>query len=132
MSENGIFPTRLGATNWVSVWLPVLLDRLGGIDTDLTVTFPANVAMSAPTIAPTSTTPATNGGTTYKWSMIGVTNEGRSVSFDLSLPNLTVGEARPVSTEAKLTFRNYAESRVMPSGCLLVWWQGPVGSSGSA
>jgi len=105
-SENGIFATRLGATNWVSIWLPVMLDRLGGIDTDLTVTFPPNVVMSAPSIAPTGTAAVPGGGTTFRWSLIGVTNEGRTVNFDLALANMAVGEVRPVSSDARLTFRN--------------------------
>lgn len=105
-SENGIFGTRLGATNWVSIWLPVMLDRLGGIDTDLTVTFPADVAMSSPSIAPANITPSSDGGTTVKWTLIGVTNEGRTVDFDLALAGMRVGEVRPVAREAKLTFAN--------------------------
>jgi hypothetical protein len=105
-SENGIFSTHLAATSWVSIWLPVMLDRLGGIDTDLTVTFPANVKMSNPDLAPASTTVNTDGTTTVAWKLIGITSVGRTINYDLALADMTPDEVRPVSTDAHLTFKN--------------------------
>ncbi|PTT89277.1 hypothetical protein DBR42_08150, partial [Pelomonas sp. HMWF004] len=46
LSENGILGTHLAATTWVEIWLPIALNRIGGLDTDLTLKFAPNVAMS--------------------------------------------------------------------------------------
>nr|WP_295775122.1 carboxypeptidase regulatory-like domain-containing protein [Rhodoferax sp.] len=105
-SENGIMSTPLAATTWVAIWLPIVLDRLGGIDSDLSVTFPANVKMTNPDLAPTSTTVNTDGTTTNVWKLTGVTSAARSVNYDLSLVDMAVNEVRPVSIDAHLTFRN--------------------------
>lgn len=106
LSENGIFGTHLATTTWVSIWLPVLLDRLGGIDTDLSVTFPANVTMTNPDLAPSAKTVNSDGTTTYVWKMQGVTSAGQVINYDLSLANMALDEVRPVSTDAHLTFKN--------------------------
>lgn len=105
-SENNIMVTPLAATTWVAIWLPIALDRLGGIDTDLNVTFPSNVKMTNPDIAPASTVMNGDGSTTASWKMIGVTSAGRSVSYDLTLLDMTLDEVRAVSTDAHLTFTN--------------------------
>jgi hypothetical protein len=106
LSENGIMSTPIATTTWVSIWLPIVLDRLGGIDTDLTVTFPPNVAMSNPDTPPATSTNNSDGSTTVKWSMTGVTSAGRAVNYDLTLQNMQPGEVRAVSTDAHLTFKN--------------------------
>ena len=106
MSENGIVSTREAATTWVEIWLPVALDRLGGIDTDLTVAMPANVALSNPTPAPSSVAPNAAGGNTYVWKLQGVTSAGRDVGFDLGFTSLAVGESRPAASDAFMTFTN--------------------------
>ncbi|QYF93557.1 carboxypeptidase regulatory-like domain-containing protein [Massilia sp. PAMC28688] len=105
-SENGLFGTRLAATTWVSIWLPVILNRLGGIDTDLSVTFPANVKMSNPDLVPTATAANPDGSSTYQWQLTGVTSADRSLSYDLSLIDMQLGETRAVSTDAHMTFKN--------------------------
>lgn len=105
-SENGVLGTHLAATTWVTIWLPIALDRLGGIDTDLTVVMPGNVDLSHPNIAPASTSPNSGGGITYSWKLQGVTAEGQDIKFDLSLRDLALNETRSVSSNAFLTFNN--------------------------
>lgn len=106
VSENGILATRLAATTWVEIWLPIALDRIGGIDADVTLRFAPNVTLSNPSLAPTLTTSEPDGGTTRKWQLTGVTSASRSIAFDLGLSDMQLGESRPVSTDAFLTFRN--------------------------
>ena len=105
-SENGILPTNQAATSWVAIWLPIILHRLGGIDTDLAVTFASNVTMTNPTPAPLSSALNANGTRTVVWRMVGVTATGRDVGYDLSLANMAVNETRPLSLDAHLTFKN--------------------------
>ena len=105
-SENGILGTHLAATTWVAIWLPIALDRIGGIDTDLTVAMPANVSLSNPSVAPTSSAANAAGGTDYLWKLQGVTSTGRDINFDMSLANMTLGENRPVASDAYMTFNN--------------------------
>ncbi|WP_428718919.1 carboxypeptidase regulatory-like domain-containing protein [Undibacterium curvum] len=106
-SQNNIFTsTNLATTTWVSIWLPVILDRLGGINTDLSLTFPANVTMLNPDTAPSQVTKNSDGSTTAIWNLKGVTSNGQSISFDTQLSDLQPGEVRPLSTDAHLTFRN--------------------------
>jgi uncharacterized repeat protein (TIGR01451 family) len=111
-TENLVFTdtNNLPATTWVEIWLPIALERLGGIDTDLSLRFAPNVTMTSPSLPVTSVTPESNGDTTYRWTMTGVTAAGRSVEFDLSLRDLAVNEARPVAREAYLTFKNSFDS----------------------
>lgn len=106
MSENSILSTRLAATTWVAIWLPIALDRIGGIDTDLTVSMPANVSLTNPDLAPTSSVANAIGGTDYVWKLQGVTSAGRDINFDLSLANMALGENRPVAADSYLTFNN--------------------------
>jgi hypothetical protein len=105
-SQNGILATHLAATTWVEIWLPIALDRIGGIDTDLTVSMPANVSLANPNLVPTSSTANTAGGTDYVWKLQGVTSAGQDINFDLSLSNMILGENRPVAADAHLTFNN--------------------------
>jgi hypothetical protein len=105
-SENSILTTHLAATTWVSIWLPIVLDRLGGIDTDVSATFAANVTMSNPDKAPATTTVNPDGSKTFLWKLTGVTSAGQDINYDLTLANLAVNEVRPVSTDAHLTFKN--------------------------
>jgi hypothetical protein len=99
-SENGILPTNQAATSWVAIWLPIILNRLGGIDTDLSVTFGANVTMANPAPAPTSSVLNPNGTRTVVWRMVGVTAAGRDVAYDLSLADMTVNETRRSTSRA--------------------------------
>ncbi len=99
-------PIPLLTTTWVEIWLPTMLARLGGIDTDLSVTFPANVTMTNPDKAPTSSTANPDGSRTFVWKLVGVTADGQAVNYDLTLAAMGVNEVRPVSADAHLTFRN--------------------------
>lgn len=106
ISENGIMSTPLAATTWVIIWLPTILDRLGGIDTDLSLSVPDNVAMDNFSLAPTSTQNSPDGKTSYLWKLPSVKNAGQDIAFDLTLRDMVPGEKRPVASEAKLTFNN--------------------------
>ncbi|MEW6167005.1 MAG: carboxypeptidase regulatory-like domain-containing protein [Pseudomonadota bacterium] len=105
-SPNGVFTTRLGATSFVMAYLPLALDRLGGIDVDLNIVMPANVQLSNPSQAPTSAQPTADGGMAYHWFMQGVTARTRDIQFDLQLDDMAYQERRPVASEAWLGFRN--------------------------
>lgn len=106
ISENGLMSTPLAATTWVIIWLPIALDRLGGIDTDLSVITPANVELSNPTLVPTSTQVMANGETSYLWKLPSVKNAGQDIGFDLNLRDMVPGENRSVATDAHLLFNN--------------------------
>ncbi|HMN43127.1 MAG TPA: carboxypeptidase regulatory-like domain-containing protein [Povalibacter sp.] len=101
----GVFPTKLGPTSFVMAYLPLALERLGGIDTDLTVVMPADVLLSNPSQAPASQVAVTE-GTQYKWSLQGVTNNARTISFDATLADLGYQEERAVAAQAYLEFKN--------------------------
>lgn len=103
MSQNAL---SLSATTWAEIWLPIALARIGGIDTDVTLRLPVNTTLSNPSVAPTATTSNADGGVTYKWSLTGVTSDGRAIDFDLNLADLHLGETRPAATEAFLAFNN--------------------------
>lgn len=105
-SENGTMVTNLAATTWVVIWLPVALDRIGGIDTDLSVTMPPNVTLSNPTLAPTSTQANANGETGYLWKLPSVRTAGQNIAFNLDLRDMVPGEQRAVAADARLTFNN--------------------------
>ncbi len=105
-SENNILTTHLAATTWVSIWLPIVLDRLGGIDTDVSATFASNVTMSNPDKAPATSTINPDGTRTHIWKLTGVTSSGQEINYDLSLADMAVNEVRAVSTDAHLTFKN--------------------------
>jgi len=106
VSEAGVASPPLLTTTWVEIWLPTMLARLGGIDTDLSVTFAGNVTMTNPDKAPASSTSNLDGSKTYVWKLIGVTADGQQINYDLSLADMAVNESRPVSKDAHLTFRN--------------------------
>jgi hypothetical protein len=93
-------------STWVEIYLPTLLDRLGGIDTDLNIKFAPNTIMSNPSLSPTSVVTLADGSVQATWHLIGVTNAGRQVDFDLTLPNMLIDEVRPAAQQTWLEFRN--------------------------
>jgi hypothetical protein len=105
-SQNGVAATKAATSTWVEIYLPTLLDRLGGIDTDLNVRFAPNAVMSNPSASPTSVVTNPDGSVDAKWRLIGVTAEGRQVDFDLALPDMQIDESRPAAQQASLEFRN--------------------------
>lgn len=108
ITENSVVPQsiKLIPSTWVEIWLPTMQERLGGIDTDLSVTFPANVTMSNPDRTPTSTVTAGDGSSTRLWKLTGVTEASQQVNFDLALKDMQVDEVRAVAQQASLVFRN--------------------------
>lgn len=102
----GAFTTKLGPASFVMAFLPKALDLLGGIDTGLNITFPASVQLSNPSLPPTTQLTAQDGSTTYSWSLLGVTSQGRSIDFDLTLANMGYNENRAVASSAYLSFAN--------------------------
>lgn len=104
-TNNGL-STRLAATSFVMAYLPKALERLGGIDVDLHLQAAANVQLTNPSIAPTTTIPAPGGGQEYIWKLLGVTSAGRNVEFDLTLLSMQLNEVRPVAVKAYLEFTN--------------------------
>ena len=108
ISENGI-STAEGAlipSTWVEIWLPVMLDRLGGLDTQVALALPANITFTNPDLAPTRTEALPDGGARYTWDLVGVPEAGRQINFDLTLHGMAVGEVRAAASEASLTFAN--------------------------
>jgi len=106
LSSNNILTTRLASTSLVVSYLPIALERLGGIDVDLHVNFPASVLLSNPVPAPTSQTANANGGIDYLWKLVGVTANKRTLDFDLALKNMVLKEQRDVASAAYIEFNN--------------------------
>ncbi|ROZ79731.1 carboxypeptidase regulatory-like domain-containing protein [Ramlibacter sp. WS9] len=105
-SENGVSSVPLISSTWVEIWLPTMLERLGGIDTNLSVDLPATVTLSNPDRTPTSSVTAADGSSSYLWKLVGVTETSQQVNFDLMLKGMQIDEVRPVAQEAKLIFTN--------------------------
>lgn len=96
----------LVSSTWVEIFLPTLLDRLGGIDVDVTANFAPNVAMSNPSISATTVTLAADGSTQVMWKLKSVTGDGQAIDFDLALANMQIDETRKASSSAYLQFGN--------------------------
>jgi|GEM_PF-1015236 len=105
-SNNGILSTRLAATSLVITYLPVALERLGGIDVDLHVTLPDSVSLTAPSVPLAGQTPGASGGTDYLWRLLGVTSRSRQIEFDLTLRDMQLDEVRAVASQAYIEFDN--------------------------
>lgn len=106
-STNGIATSvPLLTSTWVEIWLPVMLDRLGGIDTVLTLDLPANAQASGFSLTPTTSTALDGGARRLTWKLDGVTSAGRALEFDLDMPGLAPNEVRAAATRAFLTFNN--------------------------
>ncbi len=106
LSNNNILTTRLASTSLVVSYLPVALERLGGIDVDLHVNFPTSVLLSNPVPTPTSQAANANGGIDYFWKLVGVTANKRALDFDLTLKNMVLKEQRAVANAAYIEFNN--------------------------
>ncbi len=100
-SQNYIMSTRLATTTWVIISLPIALERIGGIDTDLYLTLPDNVLLDSSTPIP-----ADSSDSNYHWKILGVMEEGKDVFLDLTIKSLLIGEKRKVATSVILTFMN--------------------------
>ena len=105
-SADGILATRFASTSLVMAYLPRVLDRLGGLSVELHVNLPSNITLSNPSLTPSGDLPLTGGGSAYTWELPGVTAQGRSVTFALSMANLTPGENRPAAAAAYMLSTN--------------------------
>lgn len=105
-SNNRILGTNLAATSLVVAYLPVALDRLGGIDVDLSLNFPPNINLSNVSVGVTATQAQADGSTTYDWELLGVTGNGRSVEFDLTFDDMQLNEIRQAANDAHIGFAN--------------------------
>jgi hypothetical protein len=98
--------TKVSTTTMVAIWLPMILDRLGAIDAQISVKFPSNVQPGSFVTAPTQSAIDGAGNVTANWSLTGVTNDGVDLGFDLILKDLLPNEVRAVATDAHMTFGN--------------------------
>jgi len=98
--------TKVSTTTMVAIWLPMILDRLGAIDAQVSAKFPPNVRPSSVVPQPTQTSTDGTGNVTASWVLNGVTNDGIDLGFDLTLTNLLPNEVRPAATDAHMTFNN--------------------------
>lgn len=105
LSTNGLGGKLLSST-WIEIWLPTMLDRLGALDADLSLSFAPDVVPSGFTLPPARTEPQADGSTRYLWSFTGVTQDGRDLLFDLALRDMAIDEVRPVAQQASLQLRN--------------------------
>lgn len=105
-SANGIMSTHESTTTMVAIWLPTILDRLGSIDAQVTVAFPPNSQAANYQPAPDKTTTDSSGNIVNTWLLQGVTNSGRDLDFDLTMPDLQPNEVRPAAANAYMTFNN--------------------------
>lgn len=104
-NNNSYFSTRLASTSFIMAYMPKALDRLGGIDVDLTLDIPANISLGNPTVAETSIRPITDGNQHF-WSLTGVTSNEQVIEFDMTLHDMLLNEERPVATKAFMEFNN--------------------------
>ena len=100
-SQNGILSTRLAATTWVVIALPIALERVGGIDVEAHLKLPQNVTLNSS--IPLATIQS---GSDYTWKILGVDEVGKDIEMDMTLRGLALGEARKTAQEAYLTFTN--------------------------
>lgn len=105
-SANGILATRFASTSLVMAYLPRVLDRLGGLSVELHLNFPPNITLMNPSLAPSGDLPVTGGGSAYTWELPGVTAQGRTITFDLSMVNLVAGENRSAAAAAYMLSTN--------------------------
>jgi len=103
--NNRFFGTRLASTSFVMAYMPKALDRLGGIDVDLTVNVPWNISLENPTITETAITPISDGNKHF-WSLTGVTSNEQVIEFDMTLHDMLLNEQRPVASSAFMEFNN--------------------------
>lgn len=104
-STNNILNTRLAATSLVMAYLPEALERLGGIDVDLRLRLPANIGLSNASRVPDSAGNP-DGSSDHNWRLLGVTSEGRNVSFDLTFHDMLLDEERLAARSATVEFEN--------------------------
>src|ERR1041385_6233734 len=106
LSADGIMSTHVSTTTMVAIWLPMILDRLGAIDAQVSVTFPSNIEPANIIPPPTQSSTDGAGNVLASWSLTGVTDEGVDLGIDLTMLDLLPGEVRPAASDAHMTFNN--------------------------
>ena len=79
----------------------------------MSASFPPNSSPAHYVPAPTSSAIDSTGNVVNTWTLTGVTNEGRDLDFDLTMPNLQPGEVRPATSDAHMTFNNSVNGQVV-------------------
>lgn len=105
-SANGIMSTRFAATSLVMAYLPRVLDRIGGLNVELHLQFPTNIALNTPSVPQNGDVTNSDGTSDWTWDFNGVTSSGRTLNFNLALANLLPGEKRPAASAAYLLSTN--------------------------
>ena len=104
--KSGMMATQVAATTWVSIFLPIALNQITGINSDLYLTFPSSNSLGSPSVLPTDTQHNSDGSTRYHWNFANLQLSGETINFNLGLANLLPNEVRPVATDAHLSFTN--------------------------
>ena len=104
--QSSLMTTKVAATTWVSIFLPIALNQTAGINSDLFLTFPSSATLTSPSVAASDTQANSDGSTQYHWSFANLQNSSQALNFNLTLANLLPGEVRPVATAANLTMVN--------------------------
>jgi uncharacterized repeat protein (TIGR01451 family) len=104
--KSGMMATQVAATTWVSIFLPIALNQITGINSDLYLTFPSSNSLGSPSALPTDTQHNSDGSTRYHWNFANLQLSGETINFNLGLANLLPNEVRQVATDAHLSFTN--------------------------
>ncbi|MCL4479366.1 MAG: carboxypeptidase regulatory-like domain-containing protein [Deltaproteobacteria bacterium] len=105
-SQDGIMNTRLAATTWVIIALPVAAEKVLGVNTSTNLVLPSNIILNSSIPTPTSITSLPTGETGYNWSVTSVDANGTDILLNLTLKDLGLGESKPVADSAYLSFQN--------------------------
>ncbi len=105
-SQDGIMNTRLAATTWVIIALPVAAEKVLGVNTSTNLVLPSNVILNSSIPTPTSITSLPTGETGYNWSVTSVDANGADILLNLTLKDLGLGESMQVADSAYLSFQN--------------------------
>jgi prenyltransferase beta subunit len=100
-SQNGILSTRLAATSWVIISLPIAFEKVRGIDVHADIDSGDNVFLSS-----FEPLPISQSGQLVNWELHGVDGTGKDIEFAINLEGLEVGELRKVVENATLSFRD--------------------------
>jgi uncharacterized repeat protein (TIGR01451 family) len=104
--QSSYMTTHVASTDWVTIFLPIALNQIGSINSDLYLTFPPSVSLENPAPAPTDTNTQSDGSTQYHWNSAELKSAGQGLNFNLSLANLLPNEVRPVALDAHLSLAN--------------------------
>jgi hypothetical protein len=100
-SQNGILSTRLAATTWVIIALPIAFEKVRGIDVQVDVESVEESPLSS-----YNPLPIRQDGLKSMWELHGIEETGKDIEFDINLDGLRLGEIRKVAKNALITFRD--------------------------